>query len=108
MLEHVWQQQLSPLDLLERAQWVYPEKTAIVHGKRRISYRDFYAEVQRLAAALAQAGVRKGDRVAALLPNIPPMLVAHFAPLHLGWVLVAVNVRLSTRTLAYIRGPGGP
>ena len=79
MLEHVWQQQLSPLDLLERAQWVYPEKTAIVHGERRISYRELYAEVQRLAAALAQAGVEKGDRVAMLLPNIPPMLVAHFA-----------------------------
>jgi fatty-acyl-CoA synthase len=107
MLEHVWQQQLSPLDLLERAQWVYPEKTAIVHGERRIIYREFYAEVQRLAAALAQAGVRKGDRVAVLLPNIPPMLVAHFAPLHLGAVLVAVNVRLSAREVAYILDHAG-
>jgi len=107
MLEHVWHHQLSPLGLLERAQWVYPEKTAIVHGDQRISYRDFYAEVQRLAAALAGIGVGKGDRVAVLLPNIPPMLVAHFAPLHLGAILVAINVRLSLREVAYILNHSG-
>ena len=48
-----------------------------------------------------------GDRVAVLLPNIPPMLEAHFAPLRLGAVLVALNIRLSPREVAYMLNHAG-
>src|SRR3954453_17286414 len=102
MLEQVWHQQLSPLDFLERSRWVYPDKTAVVHGDHRYTYRQLYDRVDQLAGALEQAGAQPGDRVAVLLPNVPPMLEAHFAPLRLGAVLVPLNIRLSPREVAYM------
>ena len=57
-------QPLSPLGFLERAASVFPERTAIVHGERRIDYAEMFARCRRLASALARHGVRPGDTVA--------------------------------------------
>jgi fatty-acyl-CoA synthase len=93
---------LTPLMFLERTSRVFPEKTAIVHGERRISYRDFAAETTRLAHSLRASGIGPGDRVAYLCPNIPEMLVAHFAVPLAGAVLVAINTRLAPDEVRYI------
>ncbi len=77
-------------------------KTAIVYGGRRSSYREFAAEATRLARALQASGVRPGDPVAYLCPNIPEMLVANFAVPLAGAVLVPLNTRLSAGELQYI------
>jgi fatty-acyl-CoA synthase len=63
--------------------------------------------VNRLAGALKQAGVRKGDRVAFLAPNVPAMLEGHYGPLCLGAILVAINIRLSPQEVAYILNHSG-
>jgi len=93
---------LTPLAFLQRSAEVFPDKTAIVYGDRRTSYRDFAAEATRLARALQAYGIRPGDRVAYLCPNIPETLVAHFAVPLAGAVLVAINVRLSPEEVHYI------
>ncbi len=93
---------LTPLSFLERSAEVYPDKTAIVHGERRLSYRDFADEATRLAHALQNMGVQRGDRVAYLCPNIPEMLVAHFGVPLAGAVLVAINTRLAPEEIWYI------
>src|SRR3954454_24967414 len=86
---------LTPRAFLGRSAEVFPEKTAIVHGDRRGSHREFAAEATRLARALRASGIGPGDRVAYLCPNIPEMLVAHFGVPLAGAVLVAINTRLS-------------
>ena len=63
--------ELSPLRFLERSVLVYPGKVAVVHEDRRYTYREFGERVNRLASALRAAGLRKGDRVAFICPNIP-------------------------------------
>jgi len=70
-------------------------KVAIVDGDRRTTYRDFASEASRLARALQAAGIDAGDRVAYLCPNIPALLIAHFAVPLAGAVLVAINSRLA-------------
>jgi fatty-acyl-CoA synthase len=95
-------QPLTPLRFLERSSDVFPEKVAIVHGERRVTYRDFAAEVTRLAHGLRASGIGPGDRVAYLCPNIPEMLVAHFAVPLAGAVLVAINTRLASDEVRYI------
>ena len=70
-------------------------KVAIVDGGRRTTYRDFAGEVTRLAWALQASGIDAGDRVAYLCPNIPELLIAHFAVPVAGAVLVAINSRLA-------------
>ncbi|MGH3343347.1 MAG: acyl--CoA ligase family protein [Carbonactinosporaceae bacterium] len=94
--------QLTPLSFLARSAEVFPDKTAIVHGARRMRYRDVAASATRLANALLASGIGPGDRVAYLCPNIPELLIAHFAVPLAGAVLVAVNVRLSPDEVRYI------
>jgi fatty-acyl-CoA synthase len=93
---------LTPLSFLLRSASVFPEKTAVVYRDRRYTYRQFHARVQRLATALHALGVRQGDRVAFLCPNIPPMLEAHYGVPLAGGILVAINIRLSAPEIAYI------
>jgi 3-(methylthio)propionyl---CoA ligase len=97
---------LSPLAFLPRAAAVHPDRVAIVHGERRIAYRDFLARSRRLAGALAARGIGEGDTVSVLLPNVPAMLEAHHGVPMLGAVLNAINTRLDPRTIAYILGHG--
>ena len=103
----VWNTPLTPLTFLRRSAEVYPDKTAIVYGDRRHTYREFAAEATRVAHALRGSGVEPGDRVAYLLPNVPEMLVAHFAVPLAGAVLVAINTRLSTEEVRYILDHSG-
>src|ERR671914_1938552 len=93
---------LTPLQFLERSSDVFPDKTAIVYGDRRITYREFAAETTRLAHGLRASGIEPGDRVAYLCPNIAEMLVAHFAVPLAGAVLVAINTRLAPDEVRYI------
>jgi len=92
---------LTPLSFLERAASVYPAKTAVIHGERRYSYREFRERCHRLAAALAKAGVGAGDTVAVLSPNIPATLEAHYGVPMAGAVLNAQNTRLDAATVAF-------
>ena len=98
---------LSPLSLLRRSAFVFPDKTAVIHGKTRFTYAELNARVNRLATALQDAGIEKGDRVAFLVPNIPPMLEAHYGVPLAGGILVAINTRLSSREVGYILNHSG-
>jgi fatty-acyl-CoA synthase len=98
---------LSPLSFLERSARVWPDKVAVVYGARRLTYRELAAEAQRVARALHASGVGPGDRVAYLMPNLPEMLIAHYAVPLAGAVLVAVNTRLTAQEVAYILSHSG-
>jgi fatty-acyl-CoA synthase len=98
----VYRTELSPVSFLERSAYVFPDKTAIVHGDRRYTYGQFQERVNRLASALRRAGLRKHERVAFLCPNIPAMLEAHYGVPAAGGALVAINIRLNADEIAYI------
>ena len=98
---------LNPLAFLERSALVYPGKPAVIYGEQVFTYSEFYHRVLQLAGALKRAGIRKGDRVAFLVPNLPAMLEANFGPLAIGAVLVALNNRLSSGEIAYILNHSG-
>ena len=93
---------LTPTTFLARSATVHPERTAIVHGPRRISYRAFDQRARRLASALAARGIGQGDTVSVVLPNVPAMLEAHHGVPLVGAVLNAINTRLDARSIAYI------
>jgi fatty-acyl-CoA synthase len=93
---------LTPLSFLERSARVWPDKVAVIYGRRRLTYSEFAAQVERVARALRASGVEPGDRVAYLMPNLPEMLIAHFAVPLAGGVLVAINTRLTAREVSHI------
>ena len=94
-------QPLTPLTFLERAAGVYPDRTAIIHGGLRRSYRDFAARTRRLASALAKRGIGQGDTVAVLLANTPAMLECHYGVPMCGAVLNTLNTRLDAAIIAF-------
>ncbi len=97
---------LSPLSFLRKAATVHPQRLAVVHGERRLSWAQVQARCRRLASALQRMGVAEGDTVAALLPNTPAMIELHFAPAMLGAVLNTLNTRLDAETLAFMLDHG--
>lgn len=99
--------ELTPLTFLQRSAVVFAEHPAVVHGEFAWTFRELAAEVERRARALRAAGVRPGDRVAYLMPNVPEMLAAHFAVPLAGAVLVAVNTRLASEEVRYILDHSG-
>lgn len=99
--------QLSPLLFLERSASVFATKPAVTYGDRTMTYAEFGRATQEAAGGLAALGVAPGDRVAYLMPNIPEMLVGHFAVPLLGAMLVAINTRLSGPEISYILNHSG-
>src|SRR5262249_22896597 len=93
---------LTPISFLERSARVFPNRTAIVHERTRLSYRGFHERAQSMAAGLAATGLKPGDRVAFLAMNGGPLLIAHFGVPMSGAVLVAMNTRLVPREIFYI------
>jgi len=93
---------LTPIDFIVRAAEVYGERLAVIHGDMRRNWRQTYERARRLASALRQAGIERGDTVAALLPNIPPMIEAHFGVPMVGAVLNTLNTRLDISSLLFM------
>src|SRR5712691_3834894 len=93
---------LTPVSFLPRSAEIHPKRIAVIHGARRYTYRQFYARARQLASALSRAGIRPGDTISAMLPNIPAMAEAHYGVPMLGAVLNAINTRLEPATIAYI------
>ncbi|MFZ7126566.1 MAG: long-chain-fatty-acid--CoA ligase [Desulfobacterales bacterium] len=84
---------------LERSAVEYPDRMALMFQGYRLSYRQLKDMVDRMATALADMGVGKGDRVAILLPNLIPCVAAYYAILKLGAVAVMNNPLYSDREL---------
>jgi long-chain acyl-CoA synthetase len=78
-------------DALARAATHRPESVAIWFLNRRLTYRELQDQVDRCATALARLGVRKGTRVAIQLPNLPQTVIAYYAVLRAGGVVVMTN-----------------
>ncbi|MBK7655305.1 MAG: acyl-CoA synthetase [Betaproteobacteria bacterium] len=93
---------LSPLSYLARTAKVYPERLAMIYGERRQTWGQTYARCCQLAGALARRGIGPGDTVAAMLPNVPAMLEAHFGVPMTGAVLNTLNTRLDAEAISFM------
>lgn len=91
-------------DVFEQTVRKYPQKEAVydTENDRRFSYAAWDVEVNRLANAFVQAGVRKGDRVSTFLYNTFEFVTTFFACAKMGAILNPINYRLKSNELAYI------
>jgi long-chain acyl-CoA synthetase len=69
----------------------FPDRAALLFYGREISYRELDTLANRFAHALTSLGIRKGDRVALMLPNIPQMVISYYGALRTGAVAVPTN-----------------
>ncbi len=93
---------LSPLSFITRTADLFPNRTAIIYGKRRYSWAQSYARMRQLASALNAMGLGVGDTVSVIAANTPEMFEAHFGVPMAGCVLNTINTRLEAETIAYI------
>jgi fatty-acyl-CoA synthase len=93
---------LTPLQFLERAAQVYPQRSSVVHGARRFTWSETYARCRRLASALARRGIGQGDTVAVMLANTPEMYECHFGVPMAGGVLNTLNTRLDAEAIRFM------
>ena len=82
-------------EVLTRTAGRFPDRTALIFMGKKITYRELDALVNRFARALTAIGVKAGDKVALLLPNMPQFVIANYAALRIGAVAV-MNNPLST------------
>ena len=94
-------------DLLRRSAARYPGKTAVVCGELSVTYAELDETVDRMAAALAERGLRKGDRLGLLSRNSYGFIVAYYASARVGSICVPVNYMLRAAEVAYILGHAG-
>ena len=97
-----WYEPLTPLSFLHRIAYVMPDKVAVICEDRRWTWREFFNRVNRLSNALKSVGVKKGDKVAFLSRNFPPVLEGHFGVPLAGAVIVVLNYRLSASEVSSV------
>ena len=95
-------------DLLWRSAVRHPAKLAVAYGEERKTYAELDETVNRVANALAERGVRKGDRLALLSRNSYAFVVAYYASARLGSICVPINYMLgaSARSATSSATPG--
>ena len=89
--ENVQFEELTMPDYLDKAVKDFPDSTAMVFVGHKLTYRQFQDQVNRFATCLTGFGIRKGDAVAILLPNSIPCVVAYYAILKIGAIVVLNN-----------------
>src|SRR5438309_5589049 len=98
---------LTPLDFARRARKLYGEREAVVDGKLRLTYAQFFDRCNRWSATLQKLGVAQTDRVAYIAPNTHAQLESFYAVPQIGAVLVPINYRLTPDDFVYLINHSG-
>ncbi|MBS7647318.1 long-chain fatty acid--CoA ligase [Candidatus Bathyarchaeota archaeon] len=88
---HIVYPEIPLHELLRNAAQKYADKTAIIYFDRKISYKELNMLTDKFAASLANLGIKKGDKVAILLPNIPQFVISYYGTLKAGAVVTTIN-----------------
>jgi long-chain acyl-CoA synthetase len=89
--KHIDYPEIPVSDFLANTAKNYPDQPAIVYFDREIDYEQLNAATEKFATALADLGVRKGDKVALFLPNIPQFIMSYYGALKIGAIETAVS-----------------
>jgi long-chain acyl-CoA synthetase len=105
--KHIDYPAITVHDMLRQSAKKYPDSDCTIFNGARISYKDMDALTDRMAAALASLGVKKGDRVGIFMPNTPQFVLTYFGILKAGGVVVATNPLYSAREIEHQANDAG-
>ena len=92
-------EKITIAEVLRRTAGRFPDRTAFYFMGRKITFAELESLVNRFTRALAALGVRAGDKVAMLMPNLPQLVIANHACYRLGAVTVMNNPLYTEREL---------
>ena len=93
---------LTPISFLLRTANIWPERNAWVHGSKKATYKELLLRCIKISDGLKLKGIKKGDTIAAILPNVPAMIECHFSIMMAGGILNTINTRLDSDSIAFI------
>lgn len=93
--------------LVEEAAKDYPDTPATIFMGKKITFKELQKAIDQFAAALYDLGIRQGDRVAIILPNLPQYQITHYALMKLGVIIVPTNPLYVERELEYQMNDSG-
>lgn len=99
--ERVDYEEICLPDILDRTARMFPDSMALVFQGYQVTFRQLKEMVDRFATALVEFGIKKGDSVAILLPNVIPCVVVYYAVLKVGAIAVMNNPLYVDRELIY-------
>ena len=88
--------------LIQRNSKIYSDRTALISGDVKITYRQFLDMVDRLALGLQQAGIEKGDRLGVLAENCLEFIYLFGAAAKIGAIMLPINWRLQSEEVEYV------
>jgi len=89
-------------EMLNRSASAYPEKEAIIFNDSTLMYSELNENINRLANGLKKLGIGRGDRVMLQLVNGPEIIIAHYAIIKIGAIVVPLNVMYIAHEITYI------
>jgi len=89
------------VELLSNSAARLPKHTALIFGDNKIDYGLLFEASKRLAHGLKDLGIRKGDRVAIMLPNVPHFCISYYGILQLGATVVPINIMYNKDEIQY-------
>jgi len=89
--KHLELLQVPLQEILHKCAKEFPQKTSIIYGGRETTYVQLETRSNQFALSLVKLGVKKGDRVAIFLPNIPQFIITYFGVIKAGAVVTAIN-----------------
>ncbi|GAB3043545.1 long-chain-fatty-acid--CoA ligase [Virgibacillus ainsalahensis] len=109
--EHIKQEleipDISLTEMLDETIAKYGEKSAIYFYGKEITYKDLGKQIDAFAAALQEQGIKKGDRVAIMLPNCPQYVISYYGALQAGGIVTQINPMLIGKELEFILRDSG-
>ncbi|MBN2568566.1 MAG: AMP-binding protein [Deltaproteobacteria bacterium] len=89
-------------DMLEESSISYPDNISIIHNGKTLTYEKLNGAAKAFGNALKKLGIKKGDKVAIMLPNVPDFIIAYFATVKLGAVAVTINTLSTSYELIHL------
>ncbi|MEM3626874.1 MAG: long-chain fatty acid--CoA ligase [Candidatus Bathyarchaeia archaeon] len=89
--KHIEYPEVPLFEFLRKTAEKYPNKTALVYFDRGITYRELDLVTDKFATALSDLGVKKGDKFAVFLPNVPQFVISYYGAIKIGAVVTAIS-----------------
>jgi long-chain acyl-CoA synthetase len=99
--KHIEYPEVPLFELLRKTAEKYPNKTALVYFDKGITYKELDLATDKFATALSDLGVKKGDKFAVFLPNIPQFIISYYGAIKIGAVVTAISPLYKERELEH-------
>ena len=93
---------LNFVSLLTESAKSNPDQTALIYDSFKLTYSQLNAVTNQFANGLARLGIKQGDHVALMMPNLPQFLIAYYGIAKLGAVIVPINVLFKAGEIEYV------